>query len=142
MAAWSCGGKESSSAESFQTPSRSRGEQMDCPKSLQFSLIGVVEKIKTKRQVLAGELWRQMGKGIRPGDTTPRGAIQGHVPRGQDYFHAGHAAVLKNGKFDRELTPLHDRRPRHFWDQVVPVLANVVQNALKIRSKVHAHGVA
>ena len=51
------------------------------------------------------------------------------------------ADALENGKLDRKLALFHDGGLRRFWDVVIPIQADVVQNPLHIGSEIHTHGV-
>ena len=48
-------------------------------------------------------------------------------------------ALIGDGKLDGELAFLHHGR---LWNQVIPILFDVLQNALEIRSEINSLGIA
>src|SRR5437763_1371864 len=62
--------------------------------SAQIAAVGVIQKMQTQGQIFAAKFLGQRLEGIRSGDATPSRAVKGHVTRGRNRFHAGHAAIF------------------------------------------------
>src|SRR5579864_5023809 len=107
----------------------------------EVTAIRVVIEVEAKRQVLsakfAGQGWERIGRG----DTAPRRAIERNVSRRRHQPHTLHAAVLHDGELDGDFAFLHEGSAGDFRNQVVPVLANIMQHSGQVRPKVDPHGV-
>src|SRR5579859_90273 len=106
---------------------------------LQIRFVGIVIKTKPQREKRPGELGGQRRERIRRVDTTPRRPVECDIARRSDQVHIGDLPILRDRKFDRELSLLHFGG---FWNQAVPVVFHILQNSLQIRAEIHALGIA
>src|SRR5215471_1334794 len=93
---------------------------------LQIVAIRIVIEVKTQGEILPPKLPGKRGKWIGPGNATPGRAIERYVARRTYQVHASNLPLFRDREFDAHFALLHDGRTRHFGNQVVPVLFNVL----------------
>src|SRR5258708_9225746 len=106
---------------------------------LQISFVRVVVEAKPQREIRSGEIGGPRRKRIRSGDSGPGGTIESDIAGAGGQPHVRDFAVFCNGKLDLQLALLHLGR---FRNRAIPILPDLLQNALQVRAEVDALRIA